>query len=211
MSNTMLPFKFPKTYHFPYSQSVAEDDIVVPHLFEGKEVIATRKMDGESFTGSRYGCHARSPDGRNHPSRDWAKAFWAERSWKLNDNWRITCENMYAQHSLTYTDLPGYLLGFAAWDENLTCLSWDDTTTLMKSLDIPMVDVLWRGVWNEKKIKSLWKKGDEKIHEGYVVRTTDSFSFTDFKNNVRKFVRKNHVQTDTHWMHAKIVPNGLKP
>jgi hypothetical protein len=47
--------------------------------------------------------------------------------------------------------------------------------------------------------------------EGYVVRNADKFHYDDFSSNVAKWVRKNHVQTDTHWMHSTIIPNGLKP
>ena len=202
-------FKFPRTPHFPWSMGRSSDDIVAAVPFEGQEVVATRKMDGENFTGHSTGSHARSPDSRYHPSRDWSRAWWAERMWKLDPSQRISAENMYAQHSLTYTDLPSYVLGFAAWDGR-TCLSWDDTVAMMNSLDIQMVDVLWRGVWDEKAIRSLWSDKDENTHEGYVVRTTRSFDFKDFGSNVRKFVRKNHVQTDTHWMHKEVVPNGLK-
>jgi hypothetical protein len=51
---------------------------------------------------------------------------------------------------------------------------------------------------------------DGKEHEGYVVRNADGFDYKDFSTNVAKYVRKNHVQTDTHWMHSQVVPNKLK-
>ena len=206
-----MRYKYPRTPHVPWSQGASDDDIVAAIPFEGKEVVVTRKMDGENFTGLTTGSHARSPDGRNHPSRDWAKAFWMERSWKLPEGWRISAENCYALHSIAYDNLPGFLLGFAAWDETLTCLSWDDTVQLMYDLDIPMVDTLWRGIWDEKAVRALWDEKDRDTHEGYVVRVTDSFPFTAFGDNVRKFVRRNHVQSDEHWMHKPIVPNKLAP
>ena len=45
--------------------------------------------------------------------------------------------------------------------------------------------------------------------EGYVVRTTVGFGYADFATHVAKVVRENHVQSDEHWMHQPIVPNGL--
>jgi len=202
-------YKYPRTPHFPWSEGRSDDDIIADVPFDNMEVVVTRKMDGENFTGFRTGSHARSPDGQHHPSRNWAKNFWMERAWQLPEGWRISAENCYALHSIAYDNLPGYVLAFAAWDENLVCQSWDDTTTLMELLDIPMVDVLWRGMWNEDIVRGLWNDVDASMHEGYVVRTTHAFPIESFKDNVRKFVRANHVQSDEHWMHKAIIPNKL--
>jgi hypothetical protein len=35
--------------------------------------------------------------------------------------------------------------------------------------------------------------------EGIVTRNSGEYSVDDFKHNVFKYVRKNHVNTDTHW------------
>ena len=35
--------------------------------------------------------------------------------------------------------------------------------------------------------------------EGFVVRNAAAFHYDDFKNNVGKYVRAHHVQTDDHW------------
>ena len=45
--------------------------------------------------------------------------------------------------------------------------------------------------------------------EGFVVRCAKRFHFNEFARHVAKWVRRGHVQTDHHWMHAQIVPNGL--
>lgn len=34
---------------------------------------------------------------------------------------------------------------------------------------------------------------------GVVIRNADSFPIDDFQKNVVKYVRENHVQTDSHW------------
>lgn len=36
------------------------------------------------------------------------------------------------------------------------------------------------------------------------------FAYADFKYSAAKFVRKNHVQTDQHWMAKPVEPNMLK-
>lgn len=46
-------------------------------------------------------------------------------------------------------------------------------------------------------------------HEGYVIRNADGFKYEDFASNVAKYVRANHVQTDSHWMHSELIKNQL--
>lgn len=197
--------KYPRTYHLPWSQGVTDDDRVMTDLshFEGKNVVVTRKMDGENFNGYTDYCHARSVDGRHHYTRDWAKNFWTQRSFELPAGWRVCAENMYAVHSIKYDDLDSYLLGFSIWDESNRCLDWNETKIWFQLLNMPMVPVLYEGVWDEHKIRSLYdEKKDYDIHEGYVVRIADSFDYQEFKTSVAKFVRKNHVSTQKHWMYG---------
>jgi hypothetical protein len=46
-------------------------------------------------------------------------------------------------------------------------------------------------------------------HEGYVIGVAREFHYRDFSKSMAKYVRQGHVQTDQHWMHAGITPNGL--
>lgn len=207
------PFvKHPRTWHLPWSPGATSDDRILAHTtaFEGEEVVVTRKMDGEQFSGYRTGCHARSVDGRGHPSRDWAKRAWAERAHDLPEGWRVTCENLYAVHSLRYTDLPSFLMGFMVWDDSNTCLSWDDTVLWFGLLDLPVVDVLYRGPWDPQLIRDLHTPQDDAAHEGYVVRVAKAFPYQAFSRSVAKYVRAHHVTTDRHWMQGRrIEANGL--
>ncbi len=75
--------------------------------------------------------------------------------------------------------------------------------------DITPVEQIYSGVYDENKILNSYKKY-KSDHEGFVIRNSGSFKYDDFSKNVAKFVRKNHVQTDDHWMHSEIVPNKLK-
>jgi hypothetical protein len=197
--------KYPRTYHLPWSDGVTDDDRVMKDLsgFDGKEVVVTRKMDGENFTGYTDNCHARSIDGRHHYTRDWCKTFWMQRAHELPEGWRVCAENMYAVHSIEYSDLDGYLLGFSIWDDKNMCLSWSETKEWFQLLDIPMVPVLYEGVFDEAKIKAIYNvKTDHDTHEGYVVRLADSFRYGDFRKSVVKYVRANHVTSDQHWFYG---------
>jgi hypothetical protein len=52
------------------------------------------------------------------------------------------------------------------------------------------------------------ENGDE--CEGYVIRLADSFHYKNFQKSVVKYVRKNHVKTDKHWMQQTIIKNILE-
>lgn len=197
--------KYPRTYHLPWSEGVTDDDRVVPDMsiFEGKQVVVTRKMDGENFSGYQGYCHARSVDGRHHYTRDWAKGFWMERSYDLPEGWRVCAENLYAVHSIPYNNLPSYLMGFSIWTDKNKCLSWEETKEWFALLDMDHVPVLYEGLYCEDKIKALYDtKTDYETHEGYVVRLANSFPYGQFKQSVAKFVRANHVQSQKHWFYG---------
>lgn len=206
--------KYPRTHHLPWSQGKTEDDRVLTDLsaFEGRRVIVTRKMDGENTTIYSDGLHARSIDGRNHASRDWVKNFWSTIAGDIPENWRVCGENLYAQHSIGYDDLPTYFMGFSIWDERNRCLGWDATLEWFALMGISPVPVLYDGVWNENLIRGLYdERRDYHVHEGYVVRAADGFGYGDFRRCVAKFVRANHVAPGKHhWVAQQIIPNKLK-
>jgi hypothetical protein len=203
--------QYPRTLHLPWSESLTADDRMMTSLeaFVGKRVVATEKMDGENTSLYSDHTHARSLDGRGHPSRDWVKRFWSEFATDIPERWRICGENLYAKHSIYYENLPSYFMGFSVWNEHNECLSWDETMEWFKLLGITPVPVIYDGVFDEKVIRRLWRSRDASKCEGYVVRLADAFPFAEFHRSVGKFVRKNHVQTSTHWKSQKIVPNRL--
>ena len=92
-------------------------------------------------------------------------------------------------------------------------MSWKDTVEWCKLLGIEHVPVLYEGSWNddpEKIHDFIWKnKYDEEKHEGYVIRNAGEFHYSQFRNNVMKYVRKNHVRTSTHWKYERIEKNKL--
>ena len=71
---------------------------------------------------------------------------------------------------------------------------------------LSQVPTLYVGSFNnptelEDKIKELMKNGSTfgKTIEGVVVRVMEEFPLNEFKHNVIKCVRANHVQSDKHW------------
>lgn len=205
-----MKMKYPRTPHLPFSSGSTSDDKVLTSIdhFVGREVVVTVKMDGENTSIYRDGFHARSLDSRHHPSRDWIARFQATIGHDIPEGYRICGENLYARHSVAYDNLPSYFMGFSVWNGNVA-LSWDDTLEFFELLGVVPVSVIYRGMFDIRVLENLANEFDTLSNEGFVVRVAESFSYDDFGVSVAKWVRKNHVQADQHWMHSEIVPNGI--
>ena len=207
----MTYYKYPSTPHLPRSSGRTHDDRVLRSTqhFIGKKVVITRKMDGENSTLYFDTFHARSIDSRHHPSRDWLAAFHAQISMHIPQGWRICGENLYAQHSIIYHDLPSYFMGFSVWTDQNISLSWDDTLDFFSRLNVEPVPVLYSGIFDEGVINHLIDHWDSTTHEGFVIRLADAIPFDQFHVSFGKWVRPQHVQTNKHWMHQAVIPNKL--
>lgn len=212
--------KYPRTYHLPWSPGMNDDDRMMPDVgvFEGKRVIVMEKMDGENTTMYNDHIHARSVSSGNHPSRNWIKAFHARIQGDIPEGWRINVENVYAKHSILYTNLDTYAYGFSIWNEQNRILTWESTLEWFSLFGITPCPTIYWGVYDRKAIEAAYasyKKEREQSGgeiEGYVVRVDEPFHFGQFKHNVGKYVRKGHVTTARHWMYGQaVIPNELKP
>jgi predicted kinase len=202
---------YPRTPHLPWSPGASADDVRggEPYGLVGREVVVTEKLDGENTTLYADGSHARSLDSGHHPSRAWVKALQGRVGHLIPYGWRVCGENVYVRHSIAYDALESWFYGFSVWDDGDRCLDWDRTVRFLRRLGIPTPPVLWRGVYDEKALRGL--RLDTARQEGYVVRTVEGFAGEEFGRRVAKWVRREHVQTDVHWMYAPVVPNGLGP
>ena len=212
MSTSSTRYKYPRTSHLPWSKKTTSDDLqstrvpFAPH----EDIVITEKVDGENTTLYCDGLHARSIDGRGHPSRNWVKALQGRIGHLIPPDLRICGENLYAQHSIAYSQLESYFYVFSIWQEQ-TCLSWDDTCEWTSLLDLHRVPELYRGPISGIDLKEFHTSLDLHTQEGYVIRPTRSFMRHEFEHVVFKWVRPHHVQTSKHWMHQAIIPNQLKP
>ncbi|MFI6151254.1 RNA ligase family protein [Kitasatospora sp. NPDC051170] len=205
--------QYPRTPHLPWSPGASADDVRTGDLsgLAGAEVVVTEKLDGENTTLYRDGLHARSLDSAHHPSRAWVKELHGRIGRLIPPGWRVSGENMYARHSIPYEDLESWFYGFSVWNDRDTCLDWDTTVRFLRRAGLPAPRVLWRGRYDERALRALATTLDLDRQEGYVVRTVQGFPRAEFGERIAKWVRPRHVRTDTHWMHAAVVPNGLGP
>ncbi len=209
----MDKYKYPRTYHFPFSEGASSDDKILKdtNIFAGKRIVVTIKMDGENTTVYPDGTfHARSMDSKHRSYHSYLANIVNTFYYNIPTGYRVCGEYMYAKHSISYDNLDTYFYVFGIYDDKNTCLSWEDTTKLCKELGIITVPVVYEGIYDEEKIKQLAKETVANGQEGIVVRIADSFQYEDFSKNVAKFVRKGHVQTDEHWTDKEIIPNKLK-
>jgi hypothetical protein len=220
-------FKYPRTYHLPWSPGTTSDDRLLHDTehFEGKEVVVTEKLDGENTSMYTDHIHARSLDSQHHASRNFVKSLHGQIKHDIPVGWRICGENVYACHSIKYNNLDEYFYVFGIYDDKNICLSWDETVEYAKLLGLITVPVLYRGIWDEEKIKACYTKistasppiPDEypDSQEGYVVRVVNAFPYDSQDDGLSsmytaKFVREKHVQTDAHWLEKPVDPNLLK-
>jgi hypothetical protein len=195
--------KYERTFHLPWSPGMHDNDKALKDasLFHGKRIVVSVKMDGENTTAYSDGhIHARSIDSRGGEDRAWVKKFLTENvCFNLPAGWRICGENVWAEHSIHYDNLPSYFMGFSLWTDKNVCLSWDETLEYFELLGVTHVPVIYDGLFEQCNFPQIEKSMDFSSNEGYVVRLAESFKYGDFRKSVAKFVRPNHVQTTKHW------------
>jgi hypothetical protein len=90
-------------------------------------------------------------------------------------------------------------------------------TAQAAELGLPTVPVLYRGsVSTERELEDLTTTlaaapsafGGQR--EGVVVRLAGSFPDAAFSKSLGKWVRRDHVTTDEHWLHQAIKPQRLQ-
>lgn len=204
-------FKYPRTYHFSFSEGATSDDKITEDDFilKNKKIVITEKMDGENTTIYNNYWHARSLTSSHQEYHSKLIRRMQEFQYLIPDNLRICGEDLCVKHSIYYDNLPDIFLAFSVW-ENEICYSWEDTLEICDMLEIKTVPVLYEGDFDLDLIKEIAKKVVKEGKEGIVVRSFDKFLYKDFSKNVMKFVRKNHVQTDKHWSKGEIIYNKVR-
>lgn len=222
--NSWELIKYPHTPFSPNSPSIDEVEVrdrgySTIECLMGKPLLSTLKMDGSCALLVDSGVGARNATHAEHRSFDLLKQQHQQIRHLIPRGVQIFGEWMYARHSIHYVDelaLDSYFQVFAVYYRNHHLwLGWDGVETWAKRLGFPTVPVLGRYVIdNMNSVYTLLDKlGNwvtEQGHEGIVIRSVYPFYYGQFKDNVAKWVRPNHVQTNAHWSKQKIVRNELK-
>ena len=200
--------KYNRTYHLPFSPGSTNDDRISSSVASllGIDVVITEKLDGENCGMERGGVYARSHAA--YTESPWSREVRQIHSLiknSIDEGVFIFGENMEGIHSIEYTNLTSYFYIFGVRDNNIW-VPWETVEEYSFLLDLPTVPVLFKGVINtEKELKQIVEDlvsqpsalGGQR--EGIVIRNAGMFHNDDFSQNVMKWVRKGHVQTDEHW------------
>ena len=211
--------KYPRTYHFSFSEGTTNDDKVQHDLniLLSKPLVYTEKLDGSNTMINMHGVYGRS---HTEPTQNaWMRNVWDKYyiiKDYIDDGVEIYGENLYGIHSIEYSGLHDHFYIFGIKDGD-KWLSWTDVEYYSELFEIPTVPVLQK--INEVDIESMLdshiqqivkyhmnipsKLSDDGIFktpkEGVVVRTQSPFLNNEFAEHLIKYVRKDHVQTDKHW------------
>lgn len=226
-------YKYPRTFHLPYSPKRGSDDKVLidDSDFEGKQVIVMEKMDGENTSMYADYLHARSIDSTKDESHRWLERFRNTILPQLEhlNKWRICGENLFYKHTVFYQDLESIFLAYSIWVENQLknetenqssthssnySLSWQETKTIFDKIGISYPNIIYEGIYDKKKIlerfESYKTQKDRKV-EGFVIRLEDSFLYKDFSKSVAKYVCDDfEITSSKHWRYEAKTLNQLK-
>jgi len=213
--------KYPTTLYSPnsYIPPNHHRDIGKIQDLVGLPLVITKKMDGSNTKLNRQIVAARNGQSADHKSFDMLKAWHAEIKNKIPENLDLFGEWLYAKHSIHYKDnlkLHAYFQLFAAYNTKTEMWqSWKQIEKLSNKIGcetVPVIGYITTNVEDwfiEKIIKEEAQKVISQGHEGIIIRSTFEFHHSQFGENVMKYVRPNHVQTDKHWKDQKITKNEV--
>ena len=215
-----LSKKYGRTYHYPFSPGTTSEDRINSEYWNDLQMIDTlvhtEKLDGENTCLNQYGVFARSHAApTRHPWANFLKERWDMLKGDLG-NLEIFGENLYAIHSIEYLNLEQHFFVFAIRELD-QWLCWEEVKFYAALLNFPTVpEIEFEKLSNssridfEKKILTITKQKSAfdsldvstQLYctmEGIVSRNIAAYHIADFKKNVFKYVRKDHVKTNEHW------------
>ncbi len=228
--------KYPRTFHLPWSPGATSDDKRLENAkgFVGLPIVVSEKLDGGNLCITQDDVFARSHSASAQGKMySFAKTTQAALAPYLADGTSLFFEYCAWVHSIEYQDLPSYLFMIGVREDAIYgggeedwWLPWDDADTysvrnhaddlaFATGIQVPTVPELWRGtVKSEKELEELTtdlatqKSVYGPDREGIVVRVAQGFA--SFDRAVAKWVRKDHVTSEEHWMNGPLKAQGLK-
>lgn len=216
--------KYNRTFHYAFSPGTTSDDRI-NHEWDSdihklNTVIDLEKMDGENDCMNGIGIFARShAEPTTNPWCDYLKPKFSQMQSDLKAmDIEIFGENLYAIHSILYPNLDEHYKIFAVRHLDMW-LGWEEVKWYADIFDfhtVPEIKIYNPADFTAKEIElsvktecskpsifgSMQNGTDPLVEctkEGIVTRNYNEFPVDNFKENVFKYVRKGHVQTDEHW------------
>ena len=200
--------KYPKTLHLPWSKGTDSSDRFAYDISNliGTPIVINEKLDGENNSMTSGGVYARSHvDFTVSPWSSKVRELHSVLKSSISEDLYIFGEAMSAIHSIEYTNLTSHFYMFGARYKGVWS-SWEEVEDYAFLLDLPTVPVLFKGIVDsEKELRELTEElaKQESVlggpREGIVCRVQREFNDDEFQTCVTKWVRRGHIQTDSHW------------
>jgi len=201
---------YPQTPHFPFSPGVNPDDLKLADgsALAAMEVVITEKLDGGNCCIKGGQVYARThAQPATHASFSVVKQLASELDPDAVEGLEIFGENMYAVHSIEYSNLTSFFYVFAV-RRGGDWLAWDEVTSLAERLSLPTVPLVFRGRFaGPQELQAnleRWAQEPSALSadsspEGFVVRCPGPMAGGSFGDCIAKYVRASHIQTDAAW------------
>ena len=204
-----LNHKYPRTPYWPYSPAIGREDGTHPNpsRFVGAAVVVTEKLDGSNTLLHAGNVYARSVSAPSEGK--WMAMVKKHHAWKMTDpDVYLYGEDIYGVHSIEYGPVPEdrTFYAFALQDGTRAFAPFADVEAYANRQGIPVIPVLFRGTFRSvPEIRTFLEHAHAEAsvlggeREGVVMRLACGFSGSEFRANVCKSVRADHVQSDEHW------------
>lgn len=221
-------FKFPRTPHlFIDPELDIRDDKVLSdqecESFLNNTILIEEKVDGANIgiSLSESGDLLIQNRGNyilpgSHPQFnriwDWAYSRISLFNQHISNNFLIFGEWCYAKHSIQYTSLPDWFLGFDVYDlKKQGFLNTKLRNQILQKINIEIIPTIEIGNYSKMDLEKLLASSKSKFYsgpvEGIYLRCEDSVQLL----KRAKLVKKDFIQEiDVHWSKKEIISNKIQ-
>jgi ATP-dependent RNA circularization protein (DNA/RNA ligase family) len=221
-------FKFPRTPHlFIAPELFIRDDKILDQsdmeLFLNNPIILEEKVDGANIGISLSESGSLQIQNRgnfisyqNHSQFthiwDWAYLRLNLIQKYITDEFIIFGEWCYAKHSIHYTSLPDWFLGFDIFDKKRGIfLNTKNRNYLLKLMNIEIVPQIGEGYFSRIELEKLLSRSTSKLYSGFIEGIYIRYEDSEQLLKRAKIVKSEFIQEiDIHWSNKKMVVNNIQ-
>lgn len=221
-------FKFPRTPHlFVVPGLDIRDDKILSDQecksFLNKTILLEEKVDGANIgiSLSHNGDLLIQNRGNyilpgSHPQFnqiwDWAYSRISLLSQFISVDFIVFGEWCYAKHSIHYTSLPDWFLGFDVYDKkNKIFLNTELRNQLLKKVNIKIIPTLGKGNYSRIDLEKLLNSSKSNFYSGAVEGIYLRYEDSEKLIKRAKIVKKDFIQDiDVHWSKKEMSRNKLE-
>ena len=220
-------FKFPRTPHlFVVPGLDIRDDKVLSDLecesLLKNPIILEEKLDGANIGISLSENNELQIQNRgnyifpgSHPQFDrlwkWAYSKISRLTEHIGSDLIVFGEWCYAKHSIHYTSLPDWLVGFDIYDKrSKTFLNTELRNQIFNKIGIEIISTLGKGIYSKMELVKLLNGSKSRFYDGPVEGIYVRYEDQEKLIRRAKIVNKDFIQEiDIHWSKKELMTNQL--